>query len=114
MSNTLAIELIEELRQNVVKEKHWHLELQYKLATLYTSMGLNKYMQGELAAALHYHAMVINLGEQLHQYIGEKDWSPEWQNELAAVYMNRGAAFVNQGEIVAAVRDYSLAIELRE
>jgi tetratricopeptide (TPR) repeat protein len=110
----LAIELIEELRQNVVKEQHWHLELQYKLATLYTSMGLNKYMQGELAAALHYHAMTINLGEQLRQYMGEKDWPPEWQNDLAKAYMNHANTLQTQGKLASAVRDYGLAIDLRE
>ena len=42
------------------------------------------------------------------------DFPPQWQNSLAAAYMNRGVALDSQGKLGATVEDYGLAILLRE
>ncbi|TGO03241.1 hypothetical protein PN36_10145, partial [Candidatus Thiomargarita nelsonii] len=41
-------------------------------------------------------------------------WPPQWQNDLAAAYMNRGLALYNQGELAQAVADSGRAIEFQE
>ncbi len=45
---------------------------------------------------------------------GGLEFPPEWQNDLAAAYVNRGAAISSQGDLSGAVRDYGVAIGLME
>jgi hypothetical protein len=41
-------------------------------------------------------------------------WPPQWQNDLAAAYDNRGVARRAQGQSAEAVADYARCIELME
>jgi len=41
-------------------------------------------------------------------------WSPEMQNSLASVYLNRGSAYLKQTQFAEAISDYEQAIKFRE
>ncbi len=113
----VAIALREQLQQTLASQgQAWPPQWQNDLATAYINRGLALYSQGDLAGAVGDYGVAIALMEQVQQTLASQGqaWPPQWQNDLAAAYINRGGALYSQGDLAGAVGDYGVAIALSE
>jgi len=113
----VAIALREQVQQTLASQgQAWPPQWQNDLAMAYMNRGVALDSQGDLAGAVGDYGVAIALSEQVQQTLASQGqaWPPQWQNDLAMAYMNRGGALDSQGDLAGAVDDYKKAIELRE
>ncbi len=104
--------LREELRRQLGVD--WPPEWANDLARTYTNRSnARRAGGGDLAGDRADCDAAIALREELHRQLGV-DWPPEWANDLANVYMNRGVTRGDSQDLSGALTDYGQAIELQE
>ncbi len=110
-----AIRLMEALRDGL--GDNWPAPLRNGLAGTYMNRGNAKLSApgfGPAVAIADYNVAIV-LKEALRDDLGE-GWLPEWRNDLASAYMNRGNAELSAPGFgpAAAITDFDTSIMLRE
>ncbi|OUD13059.1 tetratricopeptide repeat protein [Thioflexithrix psekupsensis] len=112
-----AIQLRKSIRKQLVSQQHaWTPEWQNDWAKAYVNRGNLLSNQGKFREAVLDYDQAIQLQKSLKDQLvsQQQTWPPEWQNDLARVYMNRGVGLLTQGKFVEALADYRQAIQLQK
>ncbi|NUL83337.1 MAG: hypothetical protein HUU60_11535 [Armatimonadetes bacterium] len=110
-----AIEIREALRKAFEESgQPWPAEFQNDLAKAYMNRGNAKQGLQQFGAAVADYGKAIEIMETLREAFEEsgQPWPAEFQNDLAAAYLNRGVARNGLQQFGAAVADCGEAIEL--
>jgi len=112
-----GIALMEGLRDMLTKQGDgWPPEIQNHLAAAYMNRGVAKTRAVGPAEAISDYDDAIALREDLRDALAAQGqpWPPDFQNSLAATYMNRAVAKGDAFGEVQAIPDYDAAITLME
>ena len=113
--DTRAIEIMDGLRRTLVKQGQWHPQFQNDLATSYGNRGNTYDIAKKLDAAIADYTKAIEIRDDLRATLVQQgQWHPQFQNDLANAYMNRGVARTRWQNFDLAITDFSSAIDIAD
>jgi tetratricopeptide (TPR) repeat protein len=110
-----AIEVMEHIRDTLKPQGRWDSDYQNDLSKAYTNRGVAQQAVPDINAAITDFGSAIEIREQIRDTLKPQGkWDPQYQDDLATTYMQRGNAHRALPDINAAMRDYESAIEVME
>ena len=110
-----SIVLREELRQLLEPSGQWPPAWCDNLALAYMNRGNARCVGNDLSGALDDYSHSIELMEGLRHLLEPAGkWPPDWCNDLAAAYANRGVAYSRGNDLSGAMDDCTQSIALME
>jgi tetratricopeptide (TPR) repeat protein len=103
------------LRAQLEPQGQWNPEYRNDLARAYMNRGVAQRSIPDLNAAIQDYDAAIAIMDGLRLALEPQgQWNPEYRNDLASAYMNRGNAQQGVADLNAAIQDYGTAIEIME
>jgi|GEM_PF-4312856 tetratricopeptide (TPR) repeat protein len=110
-----AIKVMGKLRTMLELRDEWSPAHQNHLAGIYDVRGVAHANLQRYDQAFSDYRLAIRLRKRLRSALEPHDeWTPEFRNDLATTYMNRGNIHTQNGNLAAAKADFCEAITIRE
>ncbi len=110
-----SISILEGLRQALEPQGQWNPQYRNDLAAAYMNRAVAQRGVADLNAAIQDNNAAIEIREGLRQALElQGQWNPQYRNDLAMAYMNRGNAQQGAADLNAAIQDYGAAIAIME
>jgi hypothetical protein len=103
------------LRAQLEPQGQWSPEYRNDLAAAYVNRGVAQQGVPDLNAAIKDYDAAIEIMDGLGARLEPQgQWNPQYRNDLAAAYTNRGLARQDISDLNAAIQDHGAAIEMME